>query len=406
MISFEYRDLANCDLFVDAVYRGGPTTSLEYDPLHRLLGVGTSGGFRYIGSTSTPTYVVLFSSGADLDWPDYFDLERGLFYYYGDNKKPGRELHDTKRRGNLILRNVFERIHAEKPDRRTVPPFLVFSSAQQQRDVRFRGLAVPGSDQLTQTEDLVAIWRSIRGERFQNYRSTFSILDAPHLKREWLKSLTSGVPDHSLAPEAWRKWLTSGVRRVLKAEPTIRARSKIEQLPSTSKEASMLEQIYGRFAEDSVGFEYCAAELVKMIEPRVASLDITRPSRDGGRDAVGSCYLGLPGNHIEIEFSMEAKCYKPGTPVGVREVARLISRLRHRQFGILITTSYLHKQAYEEIIADRHPIIVVSGADIVRLLIASSFESTSSLDRWLTEVQKLRPSHVASLVGKSPKVSP
>jgi hypothetical protein len=32
--------------------------------------------------------------------------------------------------------------------------------------------------------------------------------------------------------------------------------------------------------------------------------------------------------------------------VGVKGTSRLISRLRHRQFGVLITTSYLDSQAY------------------------------------------------------------
>jgi len=39
---------------------------------------------------------------ADPDWPDSPDRETGVFTYYGDNKKPGRELHDTGRDGNPI----------------------------------------------------------------------------------------------------------------------------------------------------------------------------------------------------------------------------------------------------------------------------------------------------------------
>ena len=35
--------------------------------------------------------------------------------------------------------------------------------------------------------------------------------------------------------------------------------------------------------------------------------------------------------------------------VGVREVSRLISRIRHRQFGVLVTTSVVGRQAYEEV---------------------------------------------------------
>jgi hypothetical protein len=36
-------------------------------------------------------------------------------------------------------------------------------------------------------------------------------------------------------------------------------------------------------------------------------------------------------------------------------MSRLISRLRFRQFGVFITTSYFHHQAYEEVRLDQHP---------------------------------------------------
>ena len=39
-----------------------------------------------------------------------------------------------------------------------------------------------------------------------------------------------------------------------------------------------------------------------------------------------------------------------------------------RQFGVLVTTSYLASQAYRELRADGHPVIVMSGVDIVRVL--------------------------------------
>ena len=51
--------------------------------------------------------LVLTSSMNDPDWPDALDRETGVFTYYGDNKKPGRELHDTGRDGNLILQKIF-----------------------------------------------------------------------------------------------------------------------------------------------------------------------------------------------------------------------------------------------------------------------------------------------------------
>jgi len=49
-------------------------------------------------------------------------------------------------------------------------------------------------------------------------------------------------------------------------------------------------------------------------------------------------------------------------------MSRLISRLRHRQFGVLVTTSYVDSQAYREIKEDQHPIVVIAAADIVVIL--------------------------------------
>jgi Restriction endonuclease AspBHI N-terminal/Restriction endonuclease len=77
--------------------------------------------------------------------------------------------------------------------------------------------------------------------------------------------------------------------------------------------------------------------------------EITRRSIDGGRDAIGRYRLGPSADPITVDFALEAKCYRPELPgqsgtarqVGVKETARLISRLRHRQFGILVTTSYI-----------------------------------------------------------------
>jgi hypothetical protein len=44
--------------------------------------------------------VVLYTSGAEPDWPDELDPYTGTFTYFGDNRSPGRELHDTWKRGN------------------------------------------------------------------------------------------------------------------------------------------------------------------------------------------------------------------------------------------------------------------------------------------------------------------
>jgi len=59
----------------------------------------------------TVNLAVLYTTGAEPDWPDVLDVHTGVFTYFGDNRSPGRELHDTQRKGNLLLSRVFERAH-------------------------------------------------------------------------------------------------------------------------------------------------------------------------------------------------------------------------------------------------------------------------------------------------------
>jgi hypothetical protein len=51
--------------------------------------------------------MALVTSGANTDWPDTFDIVTGTVTYYGDNRKPGPDLHDTPKGGNIVLRNTF-----------------------------------------------------------------------------------------------------------------------------------------------------------------------------------------------------------------------------------------------------------------------------------------------------------
>jgi hypothetical protein len=42
--------------------------------------------------------------------------------------------------------------------------------------------------------------------------------------------------------------------------------------------------------------------------------------------------------------------------------------LRRYQFGILVTTSYLANQAYQELRSDRHPVVIIASADLAAIL--------------------------------------
>jgi hypothetical protein len=121
-----------------------------------------------------------------------------------------------------------------------------------------------------------------------------------------------------------------------------------------------------------------------MLIPDIVEVEVTRPSRDGGRDAIGKMKIGRGPSAVLVDFAIEAKCYGIGNSVGVREMSRLISRLRHRQFGIIVTTSYVDSQAYREIKEDQHPIVVLSAVDIATVLRSHGYRDAAAVQAWLT----------------------
>jgi hypothetical protein len=380
-----YENCGDIDLIVDAVYEGEIGGRLSGEALSKLLpGVGNQGGFRPSGRGDDKRLVALYTSGEDKDWPDTLDLNTGQFIYYGDNKHPGHELHDTQRSGNSILRRVFSLLHASPPQRSLIPPFFVFKkypTAVSARSFQFKGLAVPGFVGLPPTADLVAVWKTTEGQRFQNYRAVFTVLDAGAIQRAWIDDLAAGQSMTPNAPAAWVEWVERGRYRALTAESTTVIRSVASQLPETRLKASILETIWKHFAAAPIAFEAFAARIFQMYDPRVVIDEITRGAIDGGRDAIGRYRIGLIDDPVYAEFSLEAKCYRPANgkdsanTVGVKEVARLISRIRHREFGVLVTTSAVARQAYQEVREDRHPIIFLCGRDIVDILSVNGFNT-------------------------------
>ncbi|MEO3786882.1 restriction endonuclease [Actinocorallia sp. B10E7] len=383
--------LASADLIVDAVYMGGSNGTTADDPISKLIpGVGNQGGFRHAGSPrkGAVRLAVLYTSGGEVDWPDHLDLQTGTFTYYGDNRTPGRDLHDTPRAGNLLLRDVFMASHGTAGDRATkVPPFLLLEKASTSgRSVRFRGLLAPGGPTMMADDELVAIWRTTAGRRFQNYRARFTVLDEAKVSREWIQHLLNG--GNSLeggCPASWRTWVEGRAYASLLAPSTSVIRSREDQLPTSSVGKEMLEQIREFFRDREHDFEACAVAIWRMIAPSTGPVDITRPSRDGGRDAIGAYMLGPTANPIAVDFALEAKCYSGKNSVGVREVSRLISRLRHRNFGVLVTTSYFNTQVQEEIHEDKHPIALICGRDIIEVLRQQGHTTVESLLRWLEQ---------------------
>lgn len=324
---------------------------------------------------------MLYSSLNDPDWPDSIENETGLFTYFGDNKNPGHELHDTPRGGNALLRACFENYHNNR--RGAIPPFFVFTKGAVGRDVVFRGLAAPGTPANNSTEDLVAIWKSKVDQRFQNYKAFFTILDIPIISRHWISEIANSNILSSNCPRAWRSWVEQGIFEPLQAQPTISYRTRSEQLPQSEIGNQIITTIHNYFSDNPYLFEHCAAKIVKLMDKNIINIDVTRPWRDGGRDAVGFYRIGTADDNIKVEFALEAKCFRLGSGCSIKHTSRLISRLRYRQFGIFVTTSYLGLQPYKEIREDDHPIIVISGIDIVKILLSVGINTREKVQKWL-----------------------
>ena len=263
-----------------------------------------------------------------------------------------------------------------------VPPFLIFTKGVQRRDVIFRGIAVPGASSLSAADDLTAVWKTKDGERFQNYKAVFTILDEQVVTRQWINDLAEGNSLSINAPVNWGEWVKHGVYNPLKAPRSTAYRTRAEQTPSLTEEIEIIKSIYGYFG-DGYAFEKCAAQIFQLMSKNVLSCDLTRPWVDGGRDATGIYRIGENLSSTKVEFALEAKKYDLDAGIGVKEVARLISRIRHRQFGVLVTTSYVSLQAYKEIVQDGHPVIIISAKDIVDILKHNGYSTKIEVQKWL-----------------------
>lgn len=269
----------------------------------------------------------------------------------------------------------------ENNDKDNIIPFFIFQKVKG-RDVRFLGLTVPGDDRLTKEEQLISVWSQKDGRRYQNYKVIFSILDVSTINRRWLMDLKNSIDNSEYASEVWKEWQKKGKCKHLTAKKVVQYRNKEEQLPKQEQDLKMIREIYNYF-DDPYEFEKCVSKIAQLMDNNIVAYDLTKTRRDGGRDAIGKYRIGTDKSNIQVEFALEAKRYDINNSVGVKETSRLISRLKHREFGILITTSYVDMQTYKEIVEDGHPIVIISAIDIIHILKKSGIKTVEDVKKWL-----------------------
>lgn len=396
-MEIKFEDLEKSDLIVDCIYKGGSDSKmrLSEEPFHKLIPrCENAGGFRKKlreDGSGKYAYVVLYTSMEELEWPDYLEEETGIFRYYGDNRTPGRLLTETKKGGNKVLENTFALLNDGR-HLDDIPPFFVFTKTGNGRDIRFLGLAAPGNPKISPDKDLVAFWRTVNNNRFQNYEAYFTILDTGNepVHRRWIESLIYNHENNlQYAPDAWKRFVAKGRNGInaLKAPKMYKIPSKYEQLQSDNEGLLCIDKIREHYRGFAQGFEECATNIVSKMDPHFIDFELTRPWRDGGRDAIGLYSINAGGNNypLKIDCALEAKCYEKDNSVGVKEMSRLISRIRYRQFGVLVTTSYVHSQAYKEVVEDGHPILILTASDIATTLRNNSIHSYD-IEDWMQSI--------------------
>ncbi|MGN7300557.1 AAA family ATPase [Ferdinandcohnia sp. SAFN-114] len=220
-----FNELSEADLKIDTTYEGGTKGNTGDDPLSKLMGCGNQGGFRSVGTRNgiDTKLCILYSDLSHEEWPDRIDTETGRFYFYGDNRVPGRDIHKTAQKGNLILHNSYEEL--AKGNRKNIPPFFVFVKGKKGRDVVFRGLAVPGAPDLHNSEILTVITHEKEEGEIKNYQAIFTILDIQYISRLWIEDLHNGTPFTKNAPKPWIEWINSGKYQALKGIKSIDSHS-------------------------------------------------------------------------------------------------------------------------------------------------------------------------------------
>ena len=394
MSNIPFEKLTTANLVIDSVYEGARNKRLNLgsEPLTKLIpGVGNMGGFRKSVDSKTKALkgLVLVSTRNEDDWPDSLNIFTGLYTYFGDNRAPGKSLHDTPKGGNKVLHDIFELAHGSITERSKCPIILAFGNTGFGLDTEFKGLLVPGAANLSVSEDLVAVWATKNGKRFQNYRAKFTVLNCGEISGEWVRDIfrkNINVLDDPRTPKALVTWIKTGKYSPLIAYPKKYIRSVEEQIPRDGIQAQLLNHILKVTELEPTDFEPIAAGIWQLLNKSQMEIEVTRRSIDGGRDGIGYLVLGPVTDPIRIPFTLEAKRYKQGINVGVKDMARLISRIKHRDFGVLVTTSAVSPQTYEEVRQDKHPIVIVSGRDIAEILIAEGINTIQKLDQWISKL--------------------
>lgn len=203
-------DVRESDLWMNAVYEGGP--SLADEPIHLILGTQNMKGIRPKRRVDGKTaFIALHSTADEIEWPDLLDQSTGIYTYYGDNRTVGNGLFSSD--GNKAIERIFSSDFDTQEGRLTIPPFFIFSAVDgfAARSVQFKGLAVPGCSGPQEDWCVSKFFRSTTG-KFHNFQFKLTILAERSISKKWINDLINGEITSPNCPDWYQEWIEFGAR--------------------------------------------------------------------------------------------------------------------------------------------------------------------------------------------------
>jgi hypothetical protein len=192
-LQVKYQDLKISNLYRNAFYLTDRTNQIENgdDPLSVIFDCGDNGVFRYVGGEKLdPVRIaILCYKKYEPDFPK--DVEECLALEF--------------------IKECFK--NTSNGNRSKVPPFFVFTSGlsgPKGLDLLFRGVAVPGDQNVPVDRETHIVWSSKKVKEYLNQKVKFTVLDINEVKREWIWDLRNNNPLSGNCPEPWRIWVKTG----------------------------------------------------------------------------------------------------------------------------------------------------------------------------------------------------
>lgn len=342
-----------------------------------------------------------FKGGTEFTpWVDVVDPDAGFALFHGDNRDS--ETTPLETRGNRLLVEA-RRLGSDPLTRAQTPPILLFT----QKDVEgsrkgYREFAGVG---VVRHLTLATQKERNRDRYFTNVVAELVLfrMDYENEAFDWTWIDTRRDPSASDeetlsdAPAAWRDWIESGdpalehCRRRVAGYQVISAEA---QLPGDPAESALLQQVSTHFASDPHSFE----GLASLIATRVVGSNcirgwVTQRSGDGGVDFVSRMTVGSGLNAAKLVVLGQAKCT---ASVGGRDLARLVARLQRGWLGVLVTTGAFTQSCQRELIDDKYPVLLISGARVARELRLLMHEEAITFEQLIARELEWYLSHLSS----------